>query len=183
MSSINPLILLPGAMAARPETIGRDFVASLTMGSGQYCTNPGLVLAVVGPGFAEFMQAAAEAVSASPATTMLTPAIHGIYTEQTGKLAAHGALKQVARGQAPNGPHQCQAALMLVEQGNITRGLPLLQKATTLAPEAAEIRYHFVLGLVKSGDKAKARKELEQLLATGKTFSGIEEAKALLKQL
>ena len=72
---------------------------------------------------------------------------------------------------------------ILVEQGNTTRGLPLLQKATTIAPEAPEIRYHFVLGLVKSGDKIKARKELEQLLATGKTFPRIEEAKALLKQL
>lgn len=72
---------------------------------------------------------------------------------------------------------------ILVEQGNTTRGLPLLQKATTIAPEVAEIRYHLVLGLVKSGDKAKARKELEQLLATGKTFPRIEEAKTLLKQL
>lgn len=72
---------------------------------------------------------------------------------------------------------------ILVEQGDITRGLPLLQKATTIAPEAAEIRYHLVLGLVKSGDKAKARKELEQLLATGKSFPRIEDAKALLKQL
>jgi putative PEP-CTERM system TPR-repeat lipoprotein len=72
---------------------------------------------------------------------------------------------------------------MLVEQGNTTRGLPMLQKAASLAPEAAEIRYHFVLGLTKSGDKAKARKELESLLATGKTFPKIEEAKSLLKQL
>ncbi len=72
---------------------------------------------------------------------------------------------------------------ILVEQGNTTRGLPLLQKANSLAPKAAEIQYHLVLGLVKSGDKAKARKELEQLLATGKTFPHIEEAKALLKQL
>ena len=72
---------------------------------------------------------------------------------------------------------------MLVEQGNTTRGLPLLQKAASAAPEAASIRYHLVLGLVKSGDKAKARKELEQLLATGKTFPQIEEAKTLLKQL
>ena len=72
---------------------------------------------------------------------------------------------------------------ILVEQGDMTRGLPLLQKAVTQAPEAAEIRYHFVLGLVKSGDKAKARKELEQLLATGKDFPKIEAAKALLKQL
>ena len=72
---------------------------------------------------------------------------------------------------------------ILVEQGNTTRGLPLLQKATSLAPEAADIHYHLVLGLVKSGDKAKARKELEQLLASGKTFNKIDEARALLKQL
>lgn len=72
---------------------------------------------------------------------------------------------------------------ILIEKGDTTRGLPILQKATTLAPEAAEIRYHLALGLVKSGDKTKARKELEQLLATGKTFPQIEEARALLKQL
>ncbi|MDO8345628.1 MAG: PEP-CTERM system TPR-repeat protein PrsT, partial [Cellvibrio sp.] len=72
---------------------------------------------------------------------------------------------------------------ILVEQGNTSRGLPLLQKASSLAPKAAEIQYHLVLGLVKSGDKTKARKELEQLLATGKTFSKIDEARALLKQI
>ena len=72
---------------------------------------------------------------------------------------------------------------ILVEQENITRGLPLLQKAASLAPDAMDIRYHFVLGLVKSGDKAQARKELEQLLATGKDFLKIAEARALLQQL
>ncbi|CAH1084763.1 XrtA/PEP-CTERM system TPR-repeat protein PrsT [Candidatus Nitrotoga sp. 1052] len=72
---------------------------------------------------------------------------------------------------------------ILVEQGNTSRGLPLLQKASSLAPKAAEIQYHLVLGLVKSGDKPKARKELEHLLDTKKNFSKIEEARALLKQL
>ena len=72
---------------------------------------------------------------------------------------------------------------ILVEQGNVTRGLPLLQKANSLAPDAADIHYHLVLGWVKSGDKAKARKELEQLLATGKSFAKIEEARTLLQQL
>ncbi len=115
MSSINPMFLLPAALAARAESIGQGFVASLTMGSGQFCTNPGLVLAIDGPGFDAFMAAASNAVQAAPASTMLTPAIHGIYTAQTEKLARHGALRQIARGQPAQGPHQCQAALMLVE--------------------------------------------------------------------
>ena len=72
---------------------------------------------------------------------------------------------------------------MLVEKGNTTRGLPLLQKASALAPAEGEIRYHLVLGLIKSGDKVNARKELEQLLATGKAFPKIDEAKAMMKQL
>lgn len=72
---------------------------------------------------------------------------------------------------------------ILVEQGNTTRGLPLLQKAVSLAPDLTEIRYHFVLGLVKAGDKAKARKELEQLLATGKDFPDINKARTLLQQI
>ncbi|MFP5391592.1 MAG: aldehyde dehydrogenase (NADP(+)) [Gammaproteobacteria bacterium] len=118
MSSINPLILLPAALAARAESIGKGFVASLTMGSGQFCTNPGLVLAIDGPGFDAFMASASDAVRASPATTMLTPAIHGVFTQQTEKLAQHGALKQVVRGQPAVGPHECQAALMLVDSSD-----------------------------------------------------------------
>jgi putative PEP-CTERM system TPR-repeat lipoprotein len=72
---------------------------------------------------------------------------------------------------------------ILVDQGNTARGLPLLQKAVSLTPNSMDIRYHLVLGLVKSGDKAKAKQELEQLLAANKTFSNIDDAKALLKQL
>ncbi|HSI23342.1 MAG TPA: XrtA/PEP-CTERM system TPR-repeat protein PrsT [Methylophilaceae bacterium] len=72
---------------------------------------------------------------------------------------------------------------ILVEQGNVARGLPLLQKAASLAPAAPVIRYHLAVGLMKSGDKAKAKKELEQLLASGKNFSQAEEARALLKKL
>jgi len=51
MSSINPVIPLPGAMAARGAGIGRAFVASMTMGAGQFCTNPGLLLARKGRGW------------------------------------------------------------------------------------------------------------------------------------
>ena len=72
---------------------------------------------------------------------------------------------------------------ILVERGNTSRGLPLLQKATNLAPEVAVIRFHLAQGLAKSGDKVRARKELERLLASGKNFAQINEARELLKQL
>ncbi|WP_163361899.1 aldehyde dehydrogenase family protein, partial [Enterobacter hormaechei] len=46
MSSINPVFLLPHALEARAEALGKAYIASLTMGAGQFCTNPGLVLAL-----------------------------------------------------------------------------------------------------------------------------------------
>lgn len=72
---------------------------------------------------------------------------------------------------------------VLVEQGDVARGLPLLQKAAAAAEGNGEIRYHYAAALSKSGDKAGARKELEQLLAKGNSFPQLDEARALLKQL
>jgi putative PEP-CTERM system TPR-repeat lipoprotein len=72
---------------------------------------------------------------------------------------------------------------ILVEQGNTSRGLPLLQKATSLAPQVPAIRYHLAYGLTQAGDKIKARRELEQALASGKRFAEMDEARTLLKQI
>jgi putative PEP-CTERM system TPR-repeat lipoprotein len=72
---------------------------------------------------------------------------------------------------------------LLVEQGDTARGLPLLQKAGGIAPDAPEIHYHLAVGLNKSGDKQGARKVLDKLLAQNKPFPQMEEARALLKTL
>ena len=72
---------------------------------------------------------------------------------------------------------------ILIEKGDTARAVSLLQKAVSLAPEAAEIRYHLAVGLQQSGDKSAARQELERLLASGKAFSKIDDAKKLLKDL
>jgi putative PEP-CTERM system TPR-repeat lipoprotein len=72
---------------------------------------------------------------------------------------------------------------LLVEQGNTARGLPMLQKASGMAPDAPEIRYHLAVGLHKSGDKQNARKELDKLLADNKPFPQLDEARALLKSM
>ena len=115
MSSINPVILLPAALAARAESIGKDFAASLVLGAGQFCTNPGLVLALDGPGFDAFMAAAAAAVSASAAMTMLTPGIHATYQAQIDRMTQRETVQQVAQGQAGTGPNQCQTHLLTVD--------------------------------------------------------------------
>lgn len=72
---------------------------------------------------------------------------------------------------------------MLVEQGDAAKGVPLLQKAASLAPNALEIRYHYAVGLSKTGNKPAARKELETLLAQNKPFAHADAARSLLNTL
>ena len=72
---------------------------------------------------------------------------------------------------------------MLVEQGNATRGIDLLQKAVAGAPKEPAIRYHLAQAWLKGGDKAKALNELERLLTADAKFPEQAEALALFKQL
>lgn len=115
MSSINPVILLPGALNARADSVAKNFVNALVMGAGQFCTNPGLVLAIDGPGLDAFVDAAAAAVAAAPASTMLTPGIHAAYASKLAKLIAHPALQRSERGMEGSGPNRCQAAVLVID--------------------------------------------------------------------
>ena len=72
MSSINPVYLLPAALSARADALGREFVASLTMGAGQFCTNPGLVFGIEGSDLDRFLDAAATALKVCEPQPMLT---------------------------------------------------------------------------------------------------------------
>jgi len=71
---------------------------------------------------------------------------------------------------------------ILFEQGNAARAVELLQKAVALAPKNPEIGYHYAVALAKTGDRQKARKQLEAVLASGQSFPQQAEARALLKQ-
>lgn len=111
MSSINPVILMPGALAARGRALAEGFVQSLTMGAGQFCTNPGLVIAVEGADLDAFVAAAAEVMQGSAPQTMLSPSIHDNFAKGVSALAGHAAVETIARGQSETGANQAVAAL------------------------------------------------------------------------
>ncbi|SER42699.1 NADP-dependent aldehyde dehydrogenase [Vreelandella subterranea] len=113
MSSINPVFLLPEALKARGKAIAEGFVGSLNMGAGQFCTNPGLVIGVKGADLDAFIDTAGEGVKGSAAQTMLTPGVHGAYNDGIGALANHPNVRNVARGQAGEGPNACQSGLFV----------------------------------------------------------------------
>ena len=115
MSSINPVLVLPHALKARGEAIAQAFVASLTLGAGQFCTNPGLVLAQEGTALDRFVAKAAESLGACPPATMLTPGIHRAYSLGVERIASRSGVKTIARGKAAEGANLGQSAFFSTE--------------------------------------------------------------------
>lgn len=113
MSSINPVYLFPAALTARGDALAQGFVASLTQGAGQFCTNPGLVIGVQGPALDRFISSAAERLHSCAAQTMLTPGIASAFTSGVVALTEHA--KVAAQGLAATGPHQGQAHLFVTQ--------------------------------------------------------------------
>ncbi len=72
---------------------------------------------------------------------------------------------------------------ILAQQGQTERGIKLLKQALAKVPDAAEIQFHLAAAHAKSGDRTRARGELERLLTSGVAFPQEQEARALLKQL
>ncbi|MGQ2940601.1 MAG: aldehyde dehydrogenase (NADP(+)) [Blastomonas fulva] len=114
MSAINPVILLPEALAAQGKALAAGYIGSLTLGSGQFCTNPGLVLAIESPAMDAFLAEAGQLVEAQAPQTMLTAGIHAAYEKGSAALAATPEVRTIARGVHPTGPHEGRTALFSV---------------------------------------------------------------------
>jgi 2,5-dioxopentanoate dehydrogenase len=86
MSAVNPVLLMPGAVAANPRVIAQGLAASVTMGVGQFCTNPGLVFMVDDDNAKIFLQSLAENIEKIAPATMLNKNICTAYAEGIDKL-------------------------------------------------------------------------------------------------
>lgn len=118
MSSINPVAILPGAIAERAAALAEGFYQSLTLGVGQFCTNPGLLLLPKGAE-SEFIAALKEKIAAAPTGTMLNAGICKAYQDATAACAAQAGVtvissaQQAAPGQATPAVFLCDAEAFL----------------------------------------------------------------------
>ncbi|MCA0976827.1 aldehyde dehydrogenase (NADP(+)) [Qipengyuania flava] len=99
MSSINPVVLMPNRLAEAPEALAEAYVGSLSMGAGQFCTNPGIVLTVEGKATDRFIAKAREALPSVAAQTMLTKGISDAYLKGISTLASLDGAEPVGGGQ------------------------------------------------------------------------------------
>jgi NADP-dependent aldehyde dehydrogenase len=100
LGSVNPVFVLPGAAARQPEEIARGYAGSLTMGVGQFCTNPGLMF-VPGDTLKEEIGAAVAETSGGP---MLAGRMHDSLRAAAAELDRHEGVTILASGKQADGP-------------------------------------------------------------------------------
>ena len=100
LGSVNPMFLLPEAMKARAEGLGQGWAGSLTMGAGQFCTNPGIAVVKDGADADRFTAAAVEALSKVGAQTMLTDGIAKAYHDGQARFESRNTVKPLLTTQS-----------------------------------------------------------------------------------
>jgi NADP-dependent aldehyde dehydrogenase len=101
LGAVNPVVVLPGAASARPAEIASGYAGSLTLGAGQFCTNPGLLFV---PETSPLLAAIADAIAESAGGPMLSERIFGGYQDAVAEARAHPAVASLAEGTRGEGP-------------------------------------------------------------------------------
>lgn len=151
MSSVNPVFLLPGALQSGGAGLAQGFVDSLTLGVGQFCTNPGLVFAVAGADLDAFVAAAAQALGAKGAGTMLTAGIHDAYNSGIARFGAVEGLQLVAQGGEEGAGCAARAALYVCDF-DAYLGNPALEDEV-FGPAAVLVRFKDADQLVRAAEQ------------------------------
>jgi alpha-ketoglutaric semialdehyde dehydrogenase len=102
MGSINPVILLPDALENRHAQIAEQYAASITLGAGQFCTNPGVLIALKSDGLNKFKKALNEAIGKIGSSTMLTPGICKNYSQLSEEVLTEEGVSAIGRGNLNN---------------------------------------------------------------------------------
>lgn len=112
LSSVNPVVLMPGVLASRMDEVVGEFMTSVLMGTGQFCTNPGLVLVLAGDSTETFIESVKEKFSAAPVGTLLSPAVASSLTKSVQELVSIGAELLAGGGEPESG--RCAVANTLL---------------------------------------------------------------------
>ncbi len=127
MGSINPVVLLPEALEKNATTWARKYAASITLGTGQFCTNPGLLLAIKSEELKEFMNVLSEVLEATSPGCMLHPRIHEKYTSLKSEMIAGKEVETIADLRDRVAPNYAQQSAVTVS-GNVFLSHPKLHQ-------------------------------------------------------
>jgi alpha-ketoglutaric semialdehyde dehydrogenase len=115
MGSINPVVLLPQALHKRADELAARYAASITMGAGQFCTNPGLLLAIQSDGLNQFKSSLTAAIKKIQPATMLTSGIFNNYQSLSTAVLAEKGISILAQAEAVENDTANKAAALVVQ--------------------------------------------------------------------
>ncbi|WP_214106403.1 aldehyde dehydrogenase (NADP(+)) [Acrocarpospora catenulata] len=141
LGSVNPVVVLPSALTGDLSALATGFAASLTLGVGQFCTNPGLVFV---PSDDTLLKAIADAVSATTGGPMLTPRIRDGYAHGLARLSSQA--DELATGTPGDAPTSVVPHVYLTDVDAFTTGLPDLAEEC-FGPAALIVKYREISDL------------------------------------
>lgn len=118
MGSINPVVVLPKALQQKGEFWAEQYASSITLGAGQFCTNPGLILGIEGEELDDFIFKLAENLQSIEPTCMLHSDIKKKFEEVRDELLAQGKLEKVIKAEKETKENYAQAQVITVKGKN-----------------------------------------------------------------
>lgn len=115
MGSINPVIVLPKALENRASSLAKTYAGSITLGTGQFCTNPGLIVGLKSEGLTKFVNNLAEEIVKVEPSCMLHPHIVGTYESNKANALAQNGLTVLADYKTEVKPNHARQVVSTVE--------------------------------------------------------------------
>jgi alpha-ketoglutaric semialdehyde dehydrogenase len=125
MGSVNPVIILPQALKNRAEDLAKIYSGSITLGTGQFCTNPGLIIGIKSEGLTNFVNTLAEEIVKVEPSCMLHPNIAGAYESNKANAMSQSGIKVLAGYNEDVKPNYARQVVTTVE-GNTFLNNPIL---------------------------------------------------------
>ncbi|QHI35305.1 Alpha-ketoglutaric semialdehyde dehydrogenase [Kordia antarctica] len=115
MGSINPVILLPKALEEKAASWGKTYASSITLGTGQFCTNPGLILGIKSDSLTKFIQTLSEEIVTIAPQCMLHPNIYKSFKNNKSKAQKQNNVKTIANVDKAVAENYAQQAVATVD--------------------------------------------------------------------
>jgi NADP-dependent aldehyde dehydrogenase len=147
MGSINPVFLLPGKLKTSARELAAQLAGSITLGTGQFCTNPGLILGVEGKDLDLFIEELAVGIEKATPGTMLHPGIAKAYAEKRSTALTQANVNTVAVAAA---------------KPQVNQGIPTVASATAEAFFNNPVLHQEVFGPYSLVVQCKNMDELEK---------------------
>ncbi len=137
LGSVNPVVVTKGA-ASRGQALAAGYVDSLTLGTGQFCTNPGLLLVPAGSGLLELIVAEA---ALRPAGVLLHAGVAQLLRSNVARLAAVAGVRTMVDLSRPDGPGAHSGPVILAVDAPTALAHPTLVRTECFGPAALVVEY------------------------------------------